>query len=645
MSSVVPGTVEQVLSEKAIANARKESPPIFLQILSIRKIPVSDGIARVRIILSDGKHFMQAMLNTSHNSCVDSVPPLIRPNSVLRITKYTVNKTQNRKIFLLLDFDKDRVVHMDAQIGSPVSYEKEAVDSSSGSTQPAVPPSQPPSQPAKLPAAQIPSKAAASFPEPAPKVLPVEKTQPIAPATFTSPVKSPEQPLDSPICPIASLNPYNNKWAIKVRVIGKSEMRSWNNERGEGKLFSMTLLDSSGEIKCTAFKDVALMFFPLFEVNRVYLIGRATVRMARGGGAAGSSYEIQLERTSYVSQIDQQNAQDSVPTVKFSFSSLRSLLEKEKDSVVDVISIVRECSDCQVITTKAKKQQKKRDLTLIDSSGCSVRLTLWGSLAETFNYAPESDNCVYAFKGVRVGDYGGRSLSSIFSTAIMINPEVREAYELKGWYDSEGALSKIDPIASIMNGSATGSTATNSVASHADGARKPLIQIKDDAVGNESADFFSVTATIAKIKTSQAISYPACPTDRCNKKVFEVGAGGQWKCEKCNQTFDRCNYRYMLTLLINDFSSNLWVTAFDDAGLIIFGGRTAGEMQQLKQSDEGSFERIIHECEHKMAILRIKGKPEFYQGEQKMRYSVVSVQPLSFETECRRIIEVINRYQ
>lgn len=47
----------------------------------------------------------------------------------------------------------------------------------------------------------------------------------------------------------------------------------------------------------------------------------------------------------------------------------------------------------------------KRDLTLVDKSGFSVRMTLWGKQAEQYNAA--ESNPIIAFKGVKVGDFGG----------------------------------------------------------------------------------------------------------------------------------------------------------------------------------------------------------------------------------------------
>lgn len=47
-----------------------------------------------------------------------------------------------------------------------------------------------------------------------------------------------------PIHSIASLNPYINRWVIKARVTAKSDIRNYSNQKGQGQLASVDLLDA-----------------------------------------------------------------------------------------------------------------------------------------------------------------------------------------------------------------------------------------------------------------------------------------------------------------------------------------------------------------------------------------------------------------
>lgn len=65
-----------------------------------------------------------------------------------------------------------------------------------------------------------------------------------------------------------------------------------------------------------------------------------------------------------------------------------------------------EVKPIETINVKSTQRNvSKRDITLVDKSGSSVRMTVWGKQAETFQ---AENNPVIAFKGVRVGDFGGR---------------------------------------------------------------------------------------------------------------------------------------------------------------------------------------------------------------------------------------------
>lgn len=80
-------------------------------------------------------------------------------------------------------------------------------------------------------------------------------------------------------------------------MTNKSAIRTWSNSRGEGKLFSMDLIDESGEIRCTAFRDMCDKFYDMIEVHIAYTtkIGDLIVFFLRG---------IELCRTFYLCRLE-----------------------------------------------------------------------------------------------------------------------------------------------------------------------------------------------------------------------------------------------------------------------------------------------------------------------------------------------------
>jgi replication factor A1 len=75
---------------------------------------------------------------------------------------------------------------------------------------------------------------------------------------------------------------------------------------------------------------------------------------------------------------------------------------------------------------------QKRDLTLIDDSMHEIKLTLWGDKATSPHYCWDN-NPVLAVKGAKIGDYNGRNLGSLSSTAITLNPDIPEGQEMHMW--------------------------------------------------------------------------------------------------------------------------------------------------------------------------------------------------------------------
>lgn len=486
------------------------------------------------MILSDGVHYQQAMLATQQNHLVEAGQ--IDKNAIVVVKQYAMNEVQGRRIVICLDVDPQGIA--DDKIGTPGP-----VEPTGGAAAAAAAPAAASASAAGKPAA---SKA--------------------APAKRNNASRGGPSGAQAPIYPIEGLSPYQNKWTIKARVTQKSDIRTWTNQKGEGKLFSVTLMDETGEIRATGFNNAVDNLYELLEENKVYFISKARVNIAKKQfNNVNNEYEITFDDHSEVELVRRDAARDradsiqctdtDVPQVKYNFVELASLDSVEKDQTCDVLAVVKEVGDVSSITAKASgRSVSKRELTLVDRSSFSVRLTLWGKQAESWNIENEP---VVAFKAVKVGDFGGRSLSMVGSSSMLTNPDIAEAHDLRGWYDNQGATTTF--TAHSRGGGGAGGGA---------GAFKPeetrTIQgVRDAQLGmNESsgqADFFNMRATVIFIK-SDSLSYPACKSDSCNKKVTEDGSGG-WRCEKCDKSHDAPEYRCATTEAARSRRSSLAATS------------------------------------------------------------------------------------
>ncbi|KAJ2792775.1 Replication factor A protein 1, partial [Coemansia guatemalensis] len=418
------------------------------------------------------------------------------------------------------------------------------------------------------------------------------------PAVYGSAPQAPVHTGPTPaLHPIKDLNPYHNRWTIRARVTQKSPVRSWskNNNTNQGRLFSINLLDETGEIRATAFTQQVDRLYPLFEVGKVYYISNAQVKMARQQFSnLNNEYELTFEDSTVVEQCVDATA---VPQENFNFVPLASLMKFEKGNVVDVLCVLRQIGEVSQITAKTgDRQMIKRDLLVVDKSGFQVRATLWGEEAKTFDMPEDS---IVAFKGMRVGDFGGRTLSLPSVGSMVRAPDITEAHALQGWYDSVGRTTNFQSFDASASGG-----------QRQDTPLKTMAQVRDENLGGtDRPDYFDVKGTIVYIRSSSPLSYPACASPDCNKKMIEDSTSGQWRCEKCQRSFAAPEYRYLFSLNVSDETGQNWLQCFNDSGELILGCK-AGEMVQLQNSDEAAFNQRIADATFREFKFRCRAKTE-----------------------------------
>ncbi|MCJ1352714.1 MAG: Replication factor A protein 1 [Icmadophila ericetorum] len=578
-------------------------PNPILQCVQIKPLAATEGtVERFRVVFSDVSNFVQSMLATQANYVIQEGK--MKKGSVVRLKAFQSNSVKGRRILIVLDLEVLEELGVHDKLGEPKPLEFKQEDN--GQPQPTT----------------------------------------ISSNGFYGNAGQQQQPRQSlpsrtnstshgNIYPIEALSPYAHKWTIKARCTNKSDVKTWHNRNGEGKLFSINLLDESGEIKATGFNDQCDAFFELFHEGSVYYItSPCKVKPAsKQYTALNNDYELNFERDTVVEKAEEES---DVPQVRFNFTSIGELQSVEKDAIIDTIGVLKEVGETIEITSKStSKPYDKRELTLVDDSGFSVRIAIWGTTATSFDAQSES---IIAFKGVKVSDYGGRSLSLLSSGSMAIDPDIEEAHKLKGWYEGQGRSNTFATYQGM--GGSMGEAGGRS------DKYKTISQVKDENIGMGDPDqsaYFDTKGTIVYVR-AENVAYPACRNDNppCNKKVLEDG-NGQWRCEKCNKTWPEPLYRYTMSINVCDHTGQLWLTCFDDVGKRIVN-MSANDLMALRASDEKEAADALHNANGQTFTFNCRAKMDNYQDQQRMRYTVSSATPLSFSKECDKLAKLIKLY-
>lgn len=568
--------------------------------------------------MSDGKHYAQAMIVTQLNELINT--NMVKRYSVVRVTRYNVSIIQGRKLLILMEMKPLSGPEEGlTKIGSPDTLAPgTAVGGGQSTTSSSMPA-----------AAPLPTNSASYSHSPSSRA-----------DQFSTSGKSADS--DKKVTfKIRMLSPYQNKWTIRARAINKSDVRTWSNQKGEGKLFSVTFMDESGEIRATAFNDSVTQFYDLIQDGKVYYVSNAVVKVVtnRQYSAVNNEYELSFNQATTI--IPCTDSAGDVPDVEYDFTPLSQLGAKNKDDSVDVLAVVHECADLsEIVSQRTQRKLLKRELTLVGRDEFAVKMTLWGTQAENFRLTSDGQyglHPVLAVRKAKVGDFGGRQLSVAQTSTMAVNPEIQEAHVLRGWYDSTG--SQMSSWKTFSTSNAAGLDAGST--SNREERFLSLAELAGGAIGTGTKpDFFSVRGIVDRVNDN--IAYAACPSENCNRKVIEGSEG--WHCENCNRSFPQPEYRYILSLLVLDFSGTQWMTAFNDAALSLVGNRSANELVEMQKGNPEEAKQALETCLHKEFILQVRAKMDTFQDVTKLRVTIMRAEPVDFVSDSRKLIDSLERY-
>jgi len=582
--------------------------------MGTRKIPIPEkeksdqNMVKYRICLSDGDHrYSQAVLMLENEDLV--------PNDLTLFSFDPSHSKNSLKIIsgklILVIGDFHIIKHLDTRVGNPVGIPPEAWCFDG---QPNEPNSAGPSTPQ-----QNSSNGVSRDPPPLPQKRPLDKS-PNGLAEAENKAKQARRnlfPSKTTHC-IKDLNPYQNKYTIQARVIKKSGKKTWSNSRGEGCVFDFVLKDASGEIKVTGFNEDANKYFDTIQEGKVYYLSNGKIQPVRKPeyNTTGHNYELTLQQHTQIELT--QDRYNTVPTIDYNFVKVADIQNVNDKDKIDILVVVSKVGPCVTQALRSGRDTKKREVTVTDDSNAEIMLTLWGDNAGKYDQE-NFQGKIIAIRSCMVSDWNGKSLSCTFGSTIDIEPDVPQVEELRNYQQS-------DQVQTLT---------TDRAKPKIEGGFTCLKEIQTDCQESSvQVNFFNLCAYLTELKADK-IMYKACPTEKCNKMVTDMG-NGKFKCEKCREEFPEFHWRYIVRGAIADATSYQWLTLFDDSAKKIIG-KSAQEMATIKENDEIEFRRILHRARYRQFNFSVKTSKETWNDEDRLKMTVTTVELIDNQTRTKHV--------
>jgi len=430
---------------------------------------------------------------------------------------------------------------------------------------------------------------------------------------------------------VNDINPFNsNSITLKVKVENKMNVRTYTNAKGEGKMFSVDLVDDSGEIKCTFFNEAVDQYEHMFEVGKVFIISRSGIKPANPKFCR-TPFEMSINKNTVITEVEEVI---NAPKRRYEFiDAIDRIQDLSVSSLVEVIGVIITVNDVQQFNSKNDKEFFKRTIKIADQSNRNIDINLWGDQAHNFQ---GQVGTILALKAAKVSEYRGeKSLTVANSTLMEFNPDIQEAHNLNEWYSehSENISISSIPITGVGSNSSTRSNKVETLAS-----------IQEQLQGGDKKSVYGkIKGTLMWINHDDRapLYYKACLDSQ--KKVVENpnGNGKKWLCESTGQYYDNYDLRYILSCIVGDTTGSHFVTMFNDHGVALLGV-PAKEIEPLKeQGNSIEMNRIFDAAIFKRYFFTIKATEEMYQDEMKFRYTIANMEPINYQDESKRLLDEI----
>lgn len=451
-------------------------------------------------------------------------------------------------------------------------------------------------------------------------------------------------PVEQTFLPIAELSSYIRNWTIKARITNKAPLRTFKKGAGEGKVFSVDMLDAmGGEIRASFFNQAAEKYFDVLEKGKCFTLTKGTIKVAnRQYNNCNHRYELTFDKEAVVEPA----AEDAeIKTVQFNFVTLKALGARTLPTSVDICGVITSFLPTQSVNTKEGVALTKREITVVDDTATSVSVTLWGDRANQPDSVFQGHPTV-VMKGVTVKEFReSRSGSMSQNGEFMLNSKVPEAVKAQQWFSEGGSTQKFVSISE--SGLSDAGKGRNATATTLAGLRLAAERL------NSQPEIFSIVTRLAGVQTRKQgeavpLCYMACVEKNttngysCNKRVDEQGF-----CASCNRT-GKSEPRVTMRCSFVDFGANAWLTSFHESSTRLLG-MNGDEMKTLETAAKEKGEAGREELESVLRKkyfgapmqLTVRAKMDSYNGEARANVTVIDASPVKYGEHGRQMLKNI----
>ncbi|KAL8522966.1 hypothetical protein ACS0TY_013066 [Phlomoides rotata] len=180
---------------------------------------------------------------------------------------------------------------------------------------------------------------------------------------------------------ISDLSPYEDGWTIKVRVARKTSRETYSKNERTTEIMKLLLQDGEGSmVQATLFNEQISKFTEMLESGKCYLISKGNIRRVNNNfDNVNDKIEISFTNATKVEE-----CLESFPLkISKSFVPFNEVEKISKGQrLMDILGMVIKVRQTFPVPLKGKdRTTRKREVTLLDVTGDTIKLELWGDLA------------------------------------------------------------------------------------------------------------------------------------------------------------------------------------------------------------------------------------------------------------------------